>query len=131
MKFLIFIFLGTLFSSDALALRYQWKASLEGTITRCFDSTIVRAHCEDFSETKEKPIQELLIDVSDGRKTVYAYGYLKAIEGPLCQEHLRTIRRLMKNVDQVCITGWGESLVDGELLAHWSGLETKRGEVQW
>jgi len=112
---------------------YDWDHSLSGYVTRCFQVSNIKVECDDLSEPawgiRERA--ELNIEALDLNGNRFFYGYLKGIEGPLCKEHLRKIRRLLKNNTQACITGWGESGSPEEITSHWQALRTKSGNLSW
>lgn len=124
-------FLLVVFSKAAFAIHIDWKHGLEGFVARCFDRKDVHVFCDDLAGSDEKIIrEELNIEANSpsGYKFIYIYG--KGIEGPLCQKHLKKIRELIRNVEEVCVSGESEMKVDnGETIVRWNSLETKRGEV--
>jgi hypothetical protein len=111
----------------------DWKHSLDGEIARCFHLKDTKFWCDEHVERGKLITAELQIETLDpyfGQR--HAYGYGKSIDGTLCREHLRKIRKLTLKVDQVCIAGVGEVRFDtGEIYARFRGLETKRGCVRW
>lgn len=135
MRALIVCLIFSFYSFPGDALMRNWKYTQVLKVTRCFDNKNAKFWCEDFSYTEGKKkiiVQELQIELSDyfGVKRIYGYG--KAIEGPLCKEHLQKIRSLIKNVSEFCISGEGESSSNPkESYARWRGLESKLGEINW
>lgn len=109
----------------------KWNYSLELQVTRCFNIKNVKIGCD--GEIIDGVVNaELEITAVDGNGKRFAYGYGKSIEGNLCKEHLAKIKSLVKNQDQVCITGDGENaLEDGETYVRWKELETRIGKVVW
>lgn len=130
---LLFQLLAIQCGEEAQALKYNWKAGVDGLITRCFEAAGVKVHCEDFSEPSRgrdyKNVKELQIEAG----IRFAYSYERAWPGELCEEHLKKIRSLMRNANEVCITGVAEWLDVSENVtnAKWRALETKRGWVTW
>lgn len=118
----------------AMAKANEWKWSRATEVTRCFQTADVTVHCEDYSyfDGKQHVVQELAIDAVDTYRVKHSYGYLKAIEGSLCQEHLKRIRFLMRRTNEVCISASDEFRdPKGEAPYRWKGLETKRGKLVW
>jgi hypothetical protein len=128
---LSYLLVALLTYSEALATQRDWRQSMIGMVTRCFDAAQVKYRCENFSALDESVRrEELQIDAVGWMGERLSYSYERAIEGTLCQEHLARIRRLMAGVDQVCISAISELRLDtGDILAKWAGLETRRGEV--
>jgi len=93
----------------------------------------VRFTCDSYTIPDTDTISaELEIEAVDINGKKFSYGYGKSIEGGLCRGHLAKIQALIKNQDQVCITGDGENTLDtGEVFARWKALETRLGEVNW
>jgi hypothetical protein len=116
---------------SAHAAAHMWKRDLDGEVTRCFKVKNIKVVCEDFrKEGSKTPVEELQIDVVDYMNRRFSYAYGKAIEGFLCQGHLRGINRILKGADQACITGELETEFDtGEVYSPWEGLETRFGKV--
>ena len=112
----------------------KWLYSLELAVTRCFLSQSVSIKCRDYSDEKQKPSrrEELEIEARDYFGVLRTYGYGKALEGPICQEHLAAIKRLLSGTNQVCITGESETnLETGESFSRWRAIETQKGEYRW
>ena len=124
-----------LFFDVATAKSDEWKWPRLTEVTRCYSTATLIVHCQDYSyEEKKKQVlvQELEIEATDsyGAKRLYSYG--KAIEGPLCQEHLAKIRKLLWRTDQVCVTASDEFPVLGAGVSYrWKALETKHGKFIW
>lgn len=118
---------------SSYALSYDWKYSISGFVTRCFDAKDIKVDCEDFSDPKQRRtrVEELQIQAVDSMGKNFFYSYEKAIEGPLCQEHLRKIRVMLTGEKEVCITGRAEWLSkdDGTMNAKWEAFESRRGKV--
>lgn len=119
--------------TSRVAHAYDWNHNLESYVTRCFLKTDVRASCTDLSEPTWgiQKRAELEIRAVDFMGKKFWYGYMKGIEGDLCDQHLKKINHLLRKAEQVCITGWGEIALDGEGSSHWDSLETKFGKVSW
>ena len=119
----------------AAAMKYNWKYSVLGFITRCFEASQLAVKCEDFSyneDGKHKIFEELNIEAFDGNGIKRIYGYGKAIEGTLCQEQLHKIKQLLRKVDQACVTGDREFDSSGkETITKFRGFETRRGSLVW
>jgi hypothetical protein len=112
----------------------EWKWPRLTEVTRCYKTTNLIARCRDYSygETKRVLIQELEIEGIDsyGMKRDYSYG--KAIQGPLCQEHLMKIQKLMSRTRQVCVTASDEYPILGKNVTYrWRSLETEHGKLIW
>ena len=76
--------------------------------------------------------EELEITAIDFYGLKRSYGYGKAIEGSLCQNHLKKINKILQNTDQVCITGDDEVFIESkETFSRWRGLETRKGKVSF
>lgn len=118
---------------EPIECRRHWNFSIDLDVTRCFESHKVIVSCEAY-DTPEWGIYnaELNIAATDGNNRKFFYGYGKALQHSLCNEHISKIYRLMRKADQVCITGNGESNIgDGETFVRWRGLETRNGKVCW
>ncbi len=110
----------------------KWEDSLELSVTRCFKRKNVTIQCNDFSENNLKTAQELEIIAIDYYGMKRSYGYGKAIDGNLCQIHLKKIRKLIRSVDQVCIAGDDEDLIEvNETFSRWRALETSKGKANF
>jgi hypothetical protein len=114
----------------------DWKWSRQMEVTRCFKASNLSFQCQDYSEVAKDrtllTVQELEIEAVDayGIKRLYSYG--KAIEGPLCKEHQSKIKKLLWQVDQVCVTASDEFPSLGKhVFYRWQALETKRGKISW
>jgi len=134
--FLLHFFTPTILLFEVcLALPYDWKTGVSGTVTRCFESKEVVAECEDFSEpgAGNKKFFELQISAKDFMRKKFTYSYEKAIEGDLCKQHLRKIKSLMSGSPEVCVTGFAEWANDSDIStsAKWDALETAKGRVVW
>ena len=132
-RVLFVLFAEFLFVSTAFSTTRLWNFSVQGHVTRCFEVKDIKARCEDFSQPEQLVFRkELQIEATDFRGRKYAYDYGKAIEGPLCRDHLRKIGQVLRNAGQACITGDDEIKLDtGETYARWVGIETRNGEVVW
>jgi hypothetical protein len=109
------------------------KDSLYLRVIRCFEVSEVKVVCNGELPVRDaERIEELEISAKDWSGQMFFYGYGKMIQGPLCQEHIRKIRRLLKRANEVCISGDGESPLDaGGTFVRWKALETRRGHVTW
>jgi hypothetical protein len=108
----------------------NWDYSVVLAVTRCYETKDVKVYCE--GEGEKPVVQELQIEAKDFNGDEYAYIYGKAIEGNLCQKHLRRIKSLMRNANQACITGDGENkMKSGEVILRWRAFETRKGEIVW
>jgi hypothetical protein len=126
--FLFFIFLNEI----SFAENSRWDHSLTLSITRCFKTEGLSVRCEEFSDNKKKPRQDLQIEAIDYNGIKRSYGYGRAIEGLLCQKHLKVIKDLVRNRSQACITGDDEVDIEKkETYSRWRGFETKTGRLDW
>jgi hypothetical protein len=133
MNVMPFLILSLFLATDSMAAKKNWNFSVIASVTRCFEAKEIRVHCEDFSDSERStPTEELQIEAKDFKGGRYAYIYGKAIQGPLCQQHLKRIKRLLKHADQACVTGEDEIKIDtGEIVLRWRGFETRFGELNW
>ncbi len=124
-----------LFCNTNVVFANKWNHSLELSITRCFKTKNTSIQCNDFSEPKLNKLnvnEELEIIAIDYYGLKRSYGYGKAIEGNLCQNHLKKINRILQNTNQVCITGDDEvSIGNNETFSRWRGLETYKGKTNF
>lgn len=121
-----------LFCGVAAAKTDEWSWSRRGEVTRCYETSSLHARCEDYSDNRKLKVQELLIEAVDVYGVRHFYGYGKAIEGTLCRQHLRTIKKLLHQTDQVCVTASDEFPTLGKgAFYRWKALETKRGKLIW
>src|SRR5262245_42286104 len=127
------LFLSAVIVNPSHAIRKNWRDSLAGFVTRCFETKDVLAYCDNLGPDGERVVrEELQIEAKDFSGKSFSYIYGKGIEGNLCKEHLGRIKRLMRRTNQVCVSGDQEFHLDnGEIVSTWRGLETKRGEVTW
>lgn len=134
-KSLTLIFFLLSFSDVATAKIGEWKWSRQNEVMRCYIAADLKARCEDYSyHEKHKLVlaQELEIEAIDSYGIKRKYGYGKAIEGPLCRQHLTYIKRLLSQTDQVCVTASDEYPILGDNVSYrWKALETKHGKLVW
>ncbi len=133
MKFFIICVIFYLTGAVNSAFAGKWDNSLELSVTRCFKRKNITVQCNDFSKknfSKLEIAQELEIVAIDFYEIKRSYGYGKVIEGNLCQIHFRKIQKMIRTVDQVCITGDDEVLIGAnETFSRWRELETGKGKV--
>lgn len=100
-------------------------------VTRCFERAKFKVQCDgEIDKDTGEMISEIEISGRDGNNRKYSYGYGRAIEGPLCSEHLTQIKKILKNSKSVCVTGDAENFVDKNgVYARWVSLETRYGRV--
>ena len=112
--------------TNAHAYPRSWKYSQIHNVTRCFDSSKVKAWCDGDSFS-----QELNVVAQDGTGRDCSYSYGRMISKDVCKEHLRRIQTLMKKTEEVCITGmeWEED--KKEASYRFVAFESRHGSLVW
>jgi len=110
----------------ALSFPRNWKYSQIRHVTRCFDTSKVKAWCDGDSSSLELNI---VAQDGAGRNCTYSYG--RMISKEVCMEHLQRIRTLMKDSKEVCVTGmeWEEG--KKEAYYRFVAVEGNHGSVVW